>query len=154
MWGREVRKGERGGTVVDYNGDVGVVSVGGVEGGGFGGGGGVGGSVADGVELWGRFRGRETRGAGGGGHCGGGIGRGRGRGEGGLGGGSVHGRGSGEGVVCLFHSFPLSLLFTWSALWIVRLKHRDSFCCTTDNDPCTSSRHIQAHSRQNRTGPR
>lgn len=62
-------RGEGGrGTVVDYNGDIGVVSIGGVEGGGGGGGGGVGGSVADGVELWG---GRETRGAGGGGHCGG-----------------------------------------------------------------------------------
>lgn len=66
------RGGEGGGTVVYYDGDVGVVSVGWVGVGGGGSAGGVGGSVADGVELWGRFRRWETRGAGGGeGHCGG-----------------------------------------------------------------------------------
>lgn len=68
--GGEGGSGRGRGTVVDYDGNVGIVFVGGVEGGGGRSSGGVGRSVADGVELWRGVWGRETRGAGGGGHCG------------------------------------------------------------------------------------
>lgn len=63
------RRGERRGTVVDYDCDFGVVFIGWIEGGGGGCAGGVGGSVADRIERRGGFRGRETRGAGGSRHC-------------------------------------------------------------------------------------